>query len=72
MTKKKKSDSGLNIYILYYYILANKPCKQNQQIKITPCFTQDFGHGKLVQLVFVSLIQYMTKIYCTVSLPVSI
>ena len=28
---------------------------------------QDSGHGKLVQLVFVIHMQYMTKFYCSVS-----
>ena len=29
--------------------------------------TQDSGHGKLVQLVFVSHMQYMTQFYCRIS-----
>ena len=49
------------------YILANIPGKQNRQIKITLGLTHDSGHGKLVQLVFVSHMQYMTKFYCSLS-----
>ena len=52
---------------IYTCILANIPGKQNRQIKVTTRLTHDSVHDKLVQLVFVSHMQYMTKFYCVVS-----
>ena len=52
---------------IYTCILATIPGKRNRQIKITLRLTQDSGHGKLVQLVFVSHMLYMTKFYCSLS-----
>ena len=45
---------------------------QMGSIKITTGLTQDSGHSKLVQLVFVSHMQYMTKNIVAFLLPISI
>ena len=50
---------------IYTCILATIPGKRNQQITLR--LTQDSGHGKLVQLMFVSHMLYMTKFYCSLS-----
>ena len=50
------------------YILANIPGKQkNNKLKQPRGLTQESGHCKLVQLVFVSHMQYMTQFYYSVS-----
>ena len=46
---------------IYTCILANIPGRHNRQIKKPRSLTQDSDHGKLVQLVFVSHMQYMAK-----------
>ena len=52
---------------IYTCILANISGKQKRQIKVTTRLTHDSVHDKLVQLVFVSHMQYLTTFYCSVS-----